>query len=143
MAELSGRSYEQMRVAILAFLGTDAFHVSVESCVSLLDPMIDCWDIDLRTFGIELVLNARTAPGSLKRFEFVEVAPEPPTAIEPGLEQFLKDKSLSGATEEETEFLKALKFKGRRPSPIYYYRELQSLRDPLHFSGSEHRRGTA
>jgi hypothetical protein len=44
------------------------------------------------------------------------------------------DKSLSGdATEEEIEFLKTLKFKGRRPAPLYYYRELQSLRDPLHF----------
>ena len=26
-----------------------------------------------------------------------------------------------------------LKFKGRRPTLMYYYRELQSLRDPLHF----------
>jgi len=32
--------------------------------------------------------------------------------MEPGLEQFLKDTSLSGdATEEEIEFLKALKFR--------------------------------
>jgi hypothetical protein len=54
--------------------------------------------------------------------------------MEPGLEQFLKDTSLSGdATEEEIAFLKALKLRGKRPSPIYYYRELQNLRDPLHF----------
>jgi hypothetical protein len=26
-----------------------------------------------------------------------------------------------------------LKLSGKRPSPIYYYRELQNLRDPLHF----------
>jgi hypothetical protein len=57
--------------------------------------------------------------------------------MERGLEQFLKDQSLSGdATEEEIEFLKMLKFKRRRPSPIYYYRELQNLRDPLHFPDS-------
>jgi len=143
MAELSGRSYEQMRVAILEFLDTDVFHVSIESCVSFLDPMIDSWDIDLKTFSIEIVLNPRLSPGSLKRFEFVEMAPEPALAIEPGFEQFLKDKSLSGdATEEEIEFLKMLKFKGKRPAPMYYYRELQNLRDPLHFPTSEQPRGS-
>jgi len=29
--------------------------------------------------------------------------------------------------------LQALRFKDRRPTPLYYYRELQNLRDPLHF----------
>ena len=136
MAQLSGRSFEQMRVAILEFLDTDVFRISLESCVSFLDPMIDSWDIDLKTFGMEVVLNRRLAPGGIKRFEFVEQAWQP-FAIEPGFEQFLKDTSLSGdATEEEIEFLKMLKFKGRRPAPIYYYRELQNLRDPLHFPAS-------
>jgi len=134
MAQLSDRSYQQMRVAILEFLNTDVFNVSIENCVSFLDPMIDSWDIDVKTFGMEVVLNRRLAPGSLKRFEFVEQEPQQPFAIEPGFEQFLKDKSLSGdATEEEIEFLKMLKFNGRQPAPIYYYRELQNLRDPLHF----------
>ena len=134
MAQLSDRSYEQMRVAILEFLDTDVFNVSVENCVSFLDPMIESWDIDLKTFGVEVVLNRRLAPGSLRRFEFVEQEPLQPFALEPGFEQFLKDKSLSGdATEEEIEFLKALKLRGRRPAPLYYYRELQNLRDPLHF----------
>jgi hypothetical protein len=50
------------------------------------------------------------------------------------LEQFLRDASLSGdATEEGIAFLKARKLRGKRPSPIYYYRELQNLRDPLPF----------
>jgi hypothetical protein len=41
---------------------------------------------------------------------------------------------LSGdVTEAEIEFLKTLRFKERRPAPLYYYRELQSLRDPIHF----------
>jgi transcriptional regulator with XRE-family HTH domain len=134
MAQLSSRSYEQMRVAILEFLDADVFNVSIENCVAFLDPMIESWDIDIKTFGVEVVLNRRLAPGSLKRFEFVEQEPQEPFAIEPGFEQFLKDESLSGdATEEEIEFLKLLKFKGRRPAPIYYYRELQNLRDPLHF----------
>lgn len=134
MAQLSGRSYEQMRVSILDFLDTDVFNVSIENCVSFLDPMIESWDIDLKTFGMEVVLNPRLAPGSLKRFEFVELEPQPPFTLEPGFEQFLNDKTLSGdATEEEIEFLKSLNFKGRRPAAMYYYRELQSLRDPLHF----------
>jgi transcriptional regulator with XRE-family HTH domain len=134
MAQLSGRSYEQMRVAILEFLDTDVFNVSAGNCISFLDPMIDSWDIDLKTFGMGVVLNRRLTAGSLKRFEFAEQEPPRPLAVEPGLEQFLKDASLSGdATEEEIEFLKTLKFREKQPSPIYYYRELQNLRDPLHF----------
>ena len=134
MAQLSGRSYEQVRVSILEFLDTDVFNVSVENCISFLDPIIDSWDIDLKTFGMGVVPNRRLTAGSLKRFEFAEQEPPQPVAIEPGLEQFLKDASLSGdATEEEIAFLKALKLRGKRPSPIYYYRELQNLRDPLHF----------
>jgi transcriptional regulator with XRE-family HTH domain len=135
MAQVSGRSYEQMRVATLEFLDTEVFNISVENCVSFLDPIIDYWDMDLKTFGMEVVLNHRLAPGSRKRFEFVEQEPQQSFALEPGFERFLNDKSLSGdATEEEIEFLKALKFQSRRPAPLYYYRELQNLRDPLHFS---------
>ena len=78
MAELSGRSYEQMRVAVLEFLDTDVFNVSLENCVSFLDPMIDSWDIDVKTFGMEVVLNRRLALGSIKRFEFAEQEPQPP-----------------------------------------------------------------
>ena len=138
VAKLSNCSYERMRVDILELLDTDVFHVSIESCVSFLDPMIDSWDIDLKSFGIEIALNPRLTPGNLKRFEFVEMAPEPHAPLEPSFEQFLKDKSLSGdATEEEIEFLKTLRFKGKRPSALYYYRELQSLRDPLHFPPPE------
>jgi transcriptional regulator with XRE-family HTH domain len=133
VARLSGRSYEQMRVIILEFLDTDVFNVSVENCVSFLEPLIESWDIDLTTFGMEIVLNRRLAPGHPKRFEFVEREPGQPEE-QPALKEFLRDSSLSGdATEEEIEFLKELRFKGKRPTPLYYYRELQNLRDPLHF----------
>ena len=94
MAQLSDRSYEQVRVSILEFLDTDVFNVSVENCVSFLDPIIDSWDIDLKTFGMEVVPNRRLTAGSLKRFEFAEQEPPQPVAMEPGLEQFLKDASL-------------------------------------------------
>ena len=137
MAQLSDRSYEQMRVVVLEFLDVDVFQVSVENWVFFLDPLIESWDIDLETFGMEIVLNRSLTLGSLKRFEFVEREPQQPIAIEPGLEEFLRDTSLRGdATEEEIEFLKMLKFTARRPTPIYYYRELQNLRDPLHFRPS-------
>jgi transcriptional regulator with XRE-family HTH domain len=135
MARLSKRTYEQMRVTILEFLDTDIFHVSIENCVAFLDPLIESWDINLETFGVEIILNRRLTAGHLKKFEFVEQQQQKPFAIEPGFEQFLKDKSLSGdATAEELDFLRVLNFKGRRPAPIYYYRALQNLRDPLHFT---------
>ncbi len=134
VARLSNRSFEQMRVAILEFLDADVLDVSIENCVSFLDPLIESWDIDLETFGMEIVLNRRVAPGAPKKFEFVEKEPETVFDEEPGLKEFLDDASLSrDATEKEIEFLRKLRFKGKRPTPLYYYRELQSLRDPLHF----------
>jgi transcriptional regulator with XRE-family HTH domain len=134
VARRSGRSYRQMRVIVLEFLDTDVFNVSVDNCVSFLDPLIESWDIDLVSFGMEIVLNRRLAPGHSKRFEFVERVPDQPLDEEPGLKEFLGDRSLSGdAAEEEIAFLRKLKFKGKRPTPLYYYRELQNLRDPLHF----------
>ncbi|HUK18736.1 MAG TPA: helix-turn-helix transcriptional regulator [Bryobacteraceae bacterium] len=133
-ARLSGQEYEQMRVMILEFLDTDVFHVSAENCISFLDPLIESWDIDLETFGIEVVLNRKLALEHLKRFDFVEREPEGRFEVEPGLEEFLKDPLLSGdATDDEIEFLKSLRFKDRRPLPLYYYRILQNTRDPLHF----------
>jgi len=135
VARTSGRSYKQMRVRILEFLDTDVFHVSLENCVAFLDPLIESWDIDLSTFGMNIVLNRRLAPGRSKRFEFAEAEPDGPFGDEPGLIAFLKDASLRGnVTQEEIEFLKRLRFKGKRPTPLYYYREFQNLRDPLHFS---------
>ena len=133
VARLAGRSYEQMRVTLLEFLDTDVFSLSPENCASFLDPLIESWDVDLTSFGMEIVLNRRVASGDPRRFEFVETGPGQPV-VEPGFKEFLKDRSLSGsATKEEVEFLKKLRFNGKRPTPLYYYRELQSLRDPLHF----------
>jgi hypothetical protein len=134
VARLTDRSYEQMRVSVLEFLETDIFNVSVENCVTFLDPLIESWDIDLATFGMEILLNRRLAPGHPKKFGFVELEPAPPVDDEPGLQAFLQDPALSGdANAEEIEFLKKLRFTRHRPTPLYYYRELQNLRDPLHF----------
>lgn len=138
VAQLSDKSYEQMRVIILEFLDTDIFNVSNENCVSFLDPLIASWDIDLSTFDMEIALNDRLVPGKPKRFEFVEKEPGGPLEVEPGFTEFLQDARLSGdATRDETEFLSRLRFRGKRPGPLYYYRELQNLRDPLHFRAAE------
>jgi len=109
--------------------------VSIENCISFLDPLIESWDIDLATFGIEIRSNERAGPGHpQKRSEFVEREPEPDFDEEPGLKEFLENASLSGdATEEEIGFLRKLRFKGKQPTSLYYDRELQNLRDPLHF----------
>lgn len=134
VGQLSNRNYEQMRVFVLDFLDADVFSASADNCVTFLDPLIESWDIDLATFGMDIVLNRRVVPGEPKKFEFIEKKPNLTSKQELGLKEFLHNASLSGdATEAEIEFLKELQFKGKRPTPLYYYRELQSLRDPLHF----------
>jgi transcriptional regulator with XRE-family HTH domain len=133
VAQLSGRKYEEVRVSILEFLEAETFNISDESCLSFLDPLIDSWDIDLANFGMEIVLNRRLSPTYLRKLEFVETEPGA-LCVEPGLTEFLRNRSMSGsATDEELEFLKKLAFQGSRPTALFYYRELQNLRDPLNF----------
>ncbi len=148
VANLNGRSYEEVRVIVLDFLDTDVLNVSVENCVAFLDPLIDSWTIDLANFGMQIVLNRRLAPRYVKKLEFVEREPDEIFGEEPGLKEFLRDPGLSGdATDDEIGFLKKLNFKGPRPAALYYYRELQNLRDPLNFRESSvapsHRVGDA
>jgi transcriptional regulator with XRE-family HTH domain len=134
VAELSRRSFEETRVIVLEFLDTDIFHLSGEHCVSFLDPLIESWDINLTTFALDIVLNPSVVSGHVKRFQFIEREADEPMVDETGMREFLQDPALSGsATQEELAFLKRLRFKGRRPTALYYYRELQNLRDPLHF----------
>jgi transcriptional regulator with XRE-family HTH domain len=134
VAQLSNQSYEQMRVIILEFLEMDIYHLSIENCISFLEPLIESWDINLETFSMEIVLNNRVISEHVKKLEFVEKESEQSFEEEPGLKEFLKDDGLSGdASDEEIAFLRKLRFKTKRPTPLYYYRELQNLRDPLHF----------
>ena len=134
VADLSDKSYAQMRVIILEFLDTDIFNISSADCVSFLNPLLARWDIDLSTFDMEIVLNERLVPGEPKRFAFVEKDVDSVDGDEPGFTEFLEDATLSGdASAAEVEFLRKLRFKGKRPSALYFYRALQNLRDPLHF----------
>ena len=134
VARVSKQTYEEARVVILEFLDTDVFHVSVENCISFLDPLIQSWDIEFDSFSMEIVLNHRLTSSYLKTLEIRETEQAKPRAVETGFLEFLDDKTLSsGISDDEIAFLKSLTFNGRRPRPLYYYRELQNLRDPLSF----------
>src|SRR5512142_1015757 len=133
MAQQSGRTQKETRAVVSAFLETDIFRISADECVWFLDPLIDSWDMDLATFDLTIVLNHPVAAGHVKQFGFVEREPDD-VVLEDGLKEFLADAALSqSVTEQELQFLKRLRFDGRRPTALYYYRALQNLRDPLHF----------
>jgi transcriptional regulator with XRE-family HTH domain len=134
VAELSDHSYEETRVIVLEFLDTDIFRLSAEHCVSFLDPLIESWNINLATFAIDIELNRRVVSEHKKRFEYIERKSESVSQQERGFQEFLNDPALSGtASEQELAFLQQLRFNGRHPTALYYYRELQNFRDPLHF----------
>ncbi len=107
VARESSRSYKQMRVAVLEFLDADVFNITPDSCIAFLDPLIVSWDVDLTSFGLEIVLNRRIAPANLRKFEFVERESIGLSGKELGLQELLQDRSLSAdMTPEEVEFLK-------------------------------------
>lgn len=140
VARANHKSYEEMRVIVLEFLDSDIFSLSSQNALYFLGPLIRSWDIDLVTFEMTVVLSLRQGDERLKRFAFVEIDSER-SVEEPGLKDFLSDPSLSkNITEEELKFLKQLKFGEKRPNAFYYYRELQNLRDPLHFRSKTDKR---
>src|SRR3989454_8202287 len=81
----SDRSYREMRVVVLEFLDADVFNITPNSCIAFLDPLIVSWDVDLASFGLEIVLNRRITPAYLKKLEFVEI--EGPLDKEAGLQE--------------------------------------------------------
>jgi transcriptional regulator with XRE-family HTH domain len=110
----------------VARLGGDVMHVTPKQRARL-DAMMASWEWDPATFAVAVSLKT----GEHKRFEYVERGNGD---REKGLAEFLREPLLSGtATEEELAFLTSLRFIDRRPTALYYYRELQNLRDPLHF----------
>lgn len=136
-ARVGGRSKEEMRVIVLEFLDTEVLQVSHENCVAFLGPLLDSWDIDLDTFGIEIRLNPVLVKHAWRRYEFLEVPGPGDAGEEPGFTEFLSDHALSGdITGEEIRLLRQQKFYGKRPTKLFYYRTLQNLRDPLHFHES-------
>jgi transcriptional regulator with XRE-family HTH domain len=133
VARTNHKSYEEMRVIVLEFLDSDIFSLSIQNAIYFLGSLIQSWDIDLVTFEMTVVSRFKAGEDRLKKFAFVEVESES-LMEQPGLRIFLNDPSLmNNITEEEVRFLKQLKFREKRPNAFYYYRELQNLRDPLHF----------
>ena len=109
-----------------AHLDADALHVTPKQRARL-DSGVASWEWDPATFALTVTLTN----GAHKGFEYHEHANGDQ---EKGLAEFLRDPMLSGdASAEELAFVKSLRFDDRRPTALYYYRELQNLRDPLHF----------
>ena len=137
---LRRQSQEELQAEIQDLLDTDVLNISVEQCSGFLNPLIESWDIDLKSFNLEVRLSNGLASCGVVRFQYAEASALPGAEEEPGFKEFLRNPGMSGdASDEELAFLKSLKFHRLRPSALYYYRELQSLRDPLHFpSSSKH-----
>jgi hypothetical protein len=105
--------------------------------------LIVSWEIDLTTFAMDVTLSRALAGGRRVRYELIERDADAP-GEEPGLLAFLRDRTLSdGSTADEIAFLRTLRFTRRQPTALYYYRELQNLRDPLHFEDRRARRRAA
>jgi len=123
-------SYREMRVRRIDLLDSDP-RASLGDFSLFLDPLIGWWDFDVDDFTLEVEL----AGGSIRRFGFREELSKGSDGEEPGLRKFLRDATLSsGAAPEEIQFLRRIRFSGGgKPTALFYYRTLQSLRDPLHF----------
>jgi transcriptional regulator with XRE-family HTH domain len=134
VGKLRHQSHEEIQAMSVEFLGTDVFNTSIEHGPAFLGTLIDAWDIDLKTFAMEVLRNKRLASARAVRFQFVETSVLPAAEEESGFREFLRNPGMSDdAGSEEIAFLKSLKFHRVKPTALYYYRELQSLRDPLHF----------
>ncbi len=129
-------TYREIRVRMIDLLDSDP-RASIGDYSLFLDPLIDWWDYDLDDFTLEVEL----ATSTIRRFGFREENAQASDAEEPGLRKFLRDSTLSsGATAEEIEILRRIKFSSAgRPTALFYYRTLQSLRDPLHFQPERRR----
>lgn len=133
IARANDKSFEQMRLIVVEFLDTDIYNLSIQNSTYFLEPLIHSWDIDIRNFYMDVILSPKLGESRLKRFAFVEMEAETQDE-EPGLKDFLRDRLLcTDLTEEEDKLLRRLQFKDKKPNALFYYRVLQSLRDPLHF----------
>ena len=126
----SAGNYRKMRVRLIELLDSDPV-ASIGDFSTFLDLLLDWWDFDFAHFTLQVHL----ASGATRKFGFHEEGGEAPSAEEPALRAFLRDATLSaGATSEEVETLRRMRFpSSRRPTALFYYRMLQTLRDPLHF----------
>ena len=129
IARRGPESYRQLRVRRIDLLDGERSD-SLADFSLFVDPIIDWWDVDLDDFTLEV----RLAGGRIRKFGFGETD-NVPDGEEPGLRKFLNDATLNaGATPAEIDILRRIRFPGgERPTALFYYRMLQSLRDPLNF----------
>ena len=133
-AKLTRQTHEDAQVLILDFLDTDVFHITLDNWVSLLGPLISEWDIDLESFELTIMLNGRFVHSRARNLKYCEARLFDQDDVEFGLTEFLNTPTLSqGITQAELAFLKSLRLPSGRPTALYYYRELQNMRDPLSF----------
>lgn len=129
IAKRGSNTYLEMRVRMIDLLDSDP-RSSIGDFSAFLDPLIEAWDYDLDNFTLQVELP----DGGARKFAFREEMAEA-SEEEAGLRKFLRDPALSsGATADEIEFLRGTRFPaGVRPTALFYYRTLQTLRDPLNF----------
>ena len=130
IAKRGGKSYREMRVRVIELLDSNA-SAPLDDFSTFVDLMVASWDYDVDHFVLEVEL----ADGAIRRFGFREQTEAQPGMEEPGLRAFLRDARLSsGATPEEVDVLRHIRFPtAGKPTALFYYRMLQSLRDPLNF----------
>ena len=80
---------------VLEFLDTDVFHVSRENCSAFLDPLVECWDVDLDSLGLDIRLNRRLVADPHCTFRYAESEPDAGSGEEPGLAVRKPNSSLS------------------------------------------------
>lgn len=127
LASTAGESYRKMRGELIDLLDSNP-SASIGDFTAFIEPLIRSWDFDLDDF----ILVVRLTTGATRKFWFGEDAKQKTAPNPPGLRAFLRDTRLSAdPTAEEMTILRSL----RVPSatPLFYYRILQNLRDPLNF----------
>ncbi len=127
LASTAGQSYRKMRVQLIDLLDSDP-SASFGDFTPFIGPLLRSWDFDLDGF----ILVVRLTKGATRRFVFGEDAKERTASDPAGLRAFLRDARLSAeATSEEIAILRSVHVPAA--VPLFYYRMLQSLRDPLNF----------
>ena len=134
LAKLQHRVYEDTRAMTLEFLNTDMFDLSMQHCSAFLEPVIKSWDIDLKTFGIEIILNKGMAARAVRRTRICRNRRCRKLRTNPGFQGVLAYCGIERRCEQgRTRLPREPPLQAASPSPLYFYRELQSLRDALHF----------
>ena len=129
IAEGSGQNYRTMRVRLIDVLDNDP-SASIADFMLFIEPLIKLWTFDPNGFEMQVRLTS----GDARTFAFGEDVQKKTVTVDPaGLRAFLRDTRLSSdVTPEEMAILRSV----IQPSAnaIFYYRILQSLRDPLNFA---------